>query len=157
MGDLNKVMLIGNLTKDPEAKALPSGQALSSFSVATNRVWKDKDGAKKEQAEFHNIVAFGKIAEIANQYLKKGAKVFLEGRLQTRSWDDQNGVKKYRTEMILENLSMLGGRTAGTGAAGAYAGGAATGSGPSRTSSQEDELPIIQADEEEINIEDIPF
>lgn len=149
MGDLNKVMLIGNLTKDPEAKTLPSGQALSSFSVATNRTWKDKDGSKKEQAEFHNIVSFGKIAEICNQYLKKGAKVFLEGRLQTRSWDDQNGVKKYRTEMILENLSMLGGRTGSSTST--------TGSGPLKPQSQEEELPIIQADEEEINIEDIPF
>jgi len=149
MGDLNKVMLIGNLTKDPEAKTLPSGQALSSFSIATNRTWKDKDGSKKEQAEFHNIVAFGKIAEICNQYLKKGAKVYTEGRLQTRSWDDQNGVKKYRTEIILENLSMLGSRTG--------SGSTATGSGPSKPGSQEEELPIIQADEEEINIEDIPF
>lgn len=147
MGDLNKVMLIGNLTKDPEAKTLPSGQSLSNFSLATNRTWKDKDGSKKEQAEFHNIIAWGKLAEICNQYLKKGAKVYIEGRLQTRSWDDQNGVKKYRTEIIAENLSMLGARSTST----------STGSGSSKPQSQDEELPIIQADEEEINIEDIPF
>jgi len=147
MGDLNKVMLIGNLTKDPEAKTLPSGQSLSNFSLATNRTWKDKDGSKKEQAEFHNIIAWGKLAEICNQYLKKGAKVYIEGRLQTRSWDDQNGVKKYRTEIIAENLSMLGARGTST----------STSSGPSKPQSQDEELPIIQADEEEINIEDIPF
>ncbi|MEZ7821404.1 MAG: single-stranded DNA-binding protein [Patescibacteria group bacterium] len=147
MGDLNKVMLIGNLTKDPEAKTLPSGQSLSNFSLATNRTWKDKDGSKKEQAEFHNIIAWGKLAEICNQYLKKGAKVYIEGRLQTRSWDDQNGVKKYRTEIIAENLSMLSSRGTST----------STGSGSSKPQSQDEELPIIQADEEEINIEDIPF
>jgi single-strand DNA-binding protein len=147
MGDLNKVMLIGNLTKDPEAKTLPSGQSLSNFSLATNRTWKDKDGSKKEQAEFHNIIAWGKLAEICNQYLKKGAKVYIEGRLQTRSWDDQNGVKKYRTEIIAENLSMLSSRGTST----------STGSGSSKPQSQDEELPIIQADEEEINIEDIPL
>ncbi len=148
MGDLNKVMLIGNLTKDPEAKTLPSGQSLSNFSLATNRTWKDKDGSKKEQAEFHNIIAWGKLAEICNQYLKKGSKVYIEGRLQTRSWDDQNGVKKYRTEIIAENLSMLSSRGASS----------TSDSGLSKQQqSTEDELPIIQADEEEINIEDIPF
>ncbi len=147
MGDLNKAMLIGNLTKDPEAKTLPSGQAVSSFSIATNRVWKDKDGAKKEQAEFHNIVAFGKVAEICNQYLKKGAKTYIEGRLQTRSWEDQNGVKKYRTEIIVENISMLGGRSSAGNSS----------SFDSSTKSSEEELPIIQADDEEIDIEDIPF
>ncbi len=147
MGDLNKVMLIGNLTKDPEARTLPSGQAVSSFSLATNRTWKDKDGAKKEQAEFHNIVAFGKLAEICNQYLKKGAKTYIEGRLQTSSWEDQNGVKKYRTEIIAENLSMLGGRSSGN----------SNSFDSSTKSSEEEELPIIQADDEEINIEDIPF
>lgn len=146
MGDLNKAMLIGNLTKDPEAKTLPSGQAVSSFSIATNRIWKDKDGSKKEQAEFHNIVAFGKIAEICNQYLKKGSKTFIEGRLQTRSWEDQNGVKKYRTEIIAENISMLGGRSS-----------SGTGSFDASAKTSEEELPIIQADDEEINIEDIPF
>ncbi len=150
MGDLNKVMLIGNITKDPEAKTLPSGQSLSNFSIATNRTWKDKDGSKKEQAEFHNIIAWGKLAEICNQYLKKGSKVYIEGRLQTRSWDDQNGVKKYRTEIIAENLSMLSSK-------GSYSGATTSGSGPSKPQTQEEELPIIQADEEEINIEDIPF
>lgn len=149
MGDLNKVMLIGNITKDPEAKTLPTGQSLSTFSVATNRTWKDKDGSKKEQAEFHNIIAWGKLAEICNQYCKKGMKVYIEGRLQTRSWDDQNGVKKYRTEIIAENLSMLSSKSS--------FGSQSSSGGTQAKSTQEEELPIIQADEEEINIEDIPF
>lgn len=149
--DLNKVMLIGNLTKDPEAKSLVSGQSLSSFSVATNRSWKDATGVKKEQAEFHNIVVWGKLADIANQYLKKGKKVYIEGRLQTRSWDDQNGVKKYRTEIVAENISMLDSKGSSSSQS----------SGPSQQAgkpeAQEEELPVIQADSEEINIEDIPF
>lgn len=148
--DLNKVMLIGNLTKDPEAKTLVNGQSLSSFSLATNRTWKDASGVKKEQAEFHNIVVWGKLAEISNQYLKKGKKIYLEGRLQTRSWDDQNGVKKYRTEIVAENFSMLDSRPSGGTS---YQ---QNGAAPAQQT-QEEELPVIQAESEEINIEDIPF
>lgn len=150
--DLNKVMLIGNLTKDPEAKTLVNGQSLSSFSLATNRTWKDASGVKKEQVEFHNISVWGKLAEVANQYLKKGKKIYLEGRLQTRSWDDQNGVKKYRTEIVAETFSMLDSRPSGGTSYQQNSSPA-----PQAQQSQEEELPVIQAESEEINIEDIPF
>lgn len=112
--DLNKVMLIGNLTRDPELRYTPNGQAVISFSLATNRRWTDKTtGEKKEQAEFHNIVAWGKLAETANQILKKGRKVYVEGRLQTRSWEDSEGGKKFRTEIIADNLIVLDRKTEG--------------------------------------------
>lgn len=100
---LNKVTIIGNITRDIELKALPSGQKVANFSVATNRVWKDKDDKKQEQAEFHNVVAFGKQAETIAQYMSKGSQILVEGRLQTRSWET-DGVKKYATEIILEQF-----------------------------------------------------
>ncbi len=100
---LNKVMIIGNLTRDPELKALPSGTNVANFSLATNRVWKDKDGNKQEEVEFHNIVVFGKQAETSAQYLKKGQSALVEGRLQTRSWE-ADGVKKYKTEIIADRV-----------------------------------------------------
>src|SRR5487761_2556327 len=102
---LNKVFLYGNLTRDPELKALPSGLQLASFGIATNRTCKDKNGAKQEATEFHNIVAFGRTAEVLAQYMKKGRPLFIEGRIQTRSWDDKDGGKKqYRTEIIVDNF-----------------------------------------------------
>ncbi|MEI8338202.1 MAG: single-stranded DNA-binding protein, partial [bacterium] len=101
---LNKALLIGNLTRDPEMKALPSGIQVASFSVATNRVWKDKDGKKQESVDFHNVVVFGRQAEIVGQYMKKGSSIFVEGRMQTRSWDAQDGTKKYRTELIADKI-----------------------------------------------------
>ena len=100
-------MIIGNMTRDPEVKTTPSGQTVANFSVATNLVWTDQSGQKQEKAEFHNIVAWRKLADICGQYLKKGGKVYVEGRLQTRSWDDQTGNKKYRTEIIADNVIML--------------------------------------------------
>jgi len=100
---INKAMVYGNLTRDPEMKALPSGQKVTSFSLATNRTWKDANGAKQEAVDYHNIVLFAKTAELAVQYLKKGSAVFIEGRIQTRSWDDAMG-KKYRTEIVGENM-----------------------------------------------------
>lgn len=106
--DLNKVMLIGNMTRDPELRYTPAGQAVASFSVATNRRWtNNQTGEQQEQAEFHNIVAWAKLAETANQLLTKGRKVYVEGRLQTRSWEGQDGVKKYRTEIVADNLIVL--------------------------------------------------
>ncbi|MFA5926255.1 MAG: single-stranded DNA-binding protein, partial [Parcubacteria group bacterium] len=106
--DLNKVMLIGNTTRDPELRSTPSGQSVASFGLATNRVWKDQtSGERKSAAEFHNIVAWGKLAEICGQYLRKGSKVYVEGRLQTRSWQGQDGNKRYSTEVIMENMIML--------------------------------------------------
>lgn len=102
---LNKAIIIGNLTRDPEMRALPSGIQVCSFSVATNSVWKDKEGNKKEAVEFHNVVVFGRQAETAGQYLKKGQSVLVEGRMQTRSWDDKTtGQKKYRTEIVADRV-----------------------------------------------------
>jgi len=104
--NLNKVFVLGNLTRDPIIKTLPSGQSVANFGVATNRVFYDKDKQKKEQAEFHNIVAFGRTAEIIQQYLKKGSMVLIEGRIQTRSWEDQSGNKRYMTEIITERMQL---------------------------------------------------
>ncbi len=104
---LNRVQLIGNLTRDPEMKQIPGGQTVTSFGVATNLSWTDKDGNKQDKAEFHNIVAWRKLAEICGQYLKKGSKVFVEGRLQTRDWEAEDGSKRYRTEIVADNMIML--------------------------------------------------
>jgi len=109
--NLNKIFVLGNLTADPISRALPSGQPVANFGLATNRIFYDKDRQKQQQAEFHNIVAFGRIAEIAQQYLKKGSMVLIEGRIQTRSWQDSSGNKRTRTEIITERLQ-LGPRTA---------------------------------------------
>ena len=108
--NLNKVMLIGNLTRDPETRPTPTGQTVTSFGLATNLVWNDPQGQKKEKVEFHNIVAWRRLAEICGQYLKKGSKVYIEGRLQTRGWADQNGKKHYRTELVANEMIMLGER-----------------------------------------------
>lgn len=107
MFSLNRAQIVGNLTRDPEMRYTPNGQAVCSFSVATNRRWKDKDGNQQEATEFHNIVAWGKLAEITSQYLKKGNKVYIEGRLQTRSWEGQDGGKRNRTEIVAENFIFL--------------------------------------------------
>lgn len=106
---VNKVILLGNLGRDPEVRTTASGQVVASLTLATSRHWKDKSGQKQEQTEWHNLVAWGKTAEICGQYLSKGSKVYIEGRLQTRSWDDKNsGEKKYRTEIVVDHLTMLG-------------------------------------------------
>ena len=116
---VNKVILVGNLGRDPEIRSLPSGQPVASFSVATSRRCKDRDGNRQEQTEWHNVVCFGKTAEIAGQYLTKGKQVFVEGRIQTRSWDDKtSGEKKYRTEIICDNFQMLGSAPGGGGRGG---------------------------------------
>lgn len=113
--NLNKVFVLGNLTRDPERRNLPSGQAVCNFGLATNRFYTDKDGQKQQVAEFHNIVAFGNLAEIASQYLKKGSLALIEGRLQTRNWQDQaSGITRYRTEIVAERLQ-LGPKSATTG------------------------------------------
>lgn len=127
---LNKVMLIGNLGRDPEVRSTTSGQPVANFTLATSRRWKDKNGQRQEQTEWHYVVVWGKQAEIAGQYLTKGKQIYLEGRLQTRSWDDrQSGEKKYRTEVVCDNFQMLG--TRGGGGGGPEADGAAPGGGPS--------------------------
>ena len=106
---LNKVLLIGNLGGDPEVRNTANGQAVANFSLATNRKWKDRGGNRQEQTEWHSIVAWGKQAEIAGQYLAKGSRVFVEGRLQTRSWEDKHtGAKRYKTEIVCDHFTMLG-------------------------------------------------
>lgn len=104
---MNRAQLIGNLTRDPELKQIPGGQTVATFSIATNFSWTDASGQKQEKVEFHNIVAWRKLAEICGQYLKKGSKVFIEGKLQTRDWEGEDGVKRYRTEIVADNMIML--------------------------------------------------
>lgn len=147
---LNKAILVGNLTRDPEVKSLPSGVQVASFSVATNRVWKDKNGVKQESVDFHNIVTFGRQADICRQYLKKGGSVLVEGRIQTRSWDDASGVKKYRTEIVAERIQ-LGPRRDGAGFSGPAS------NVPETQEESKKALDTIEYPEEEINPEDIPF
>jgi len=158
---LNKALIIGNLTRDPEMKALPSGMQVCSFSVATNRVWKDKNGAKQESSDFHNIVVFGRQAETAGQYLKKGQSVLIEGRIQTRSWDDKDGQKKYRTEIIADRVQFgpkAGGFTGGgSSSAGASSGGASASSAGQAPQNDAPPMDSIQYPEEQINPDDIPF
>lgn len=105
--NLNKIFILGRLTRDPEQRTMPNGRAISNFGMATNRIWTNQEsGEKQEQVEFHNVVAFGKLAEICNQYLTKGQLTLIEGRIQTRSWEDQGGNKRYRTEIVAENMQM---------------------------------------------------
>jgi len=104
--NLNKAIVCGRLTNAPENRTLPSGKTVSNFSVATNRIWVDEAGEKQEQAEFHNIVAFGKLAEICNKYLTKGQMILIEGRIQTRSWEGKDGNNRYRTEIVASNMQM---------------------------------------------------
>ena len=151
---LNKTFLFGNLTRDPEMKALPSGSKVTSFSLATNRVYKDANGAKQEQVEYHNIVVFGRQAETSAQYLKKGQGVLIEGRIQTRSWDDKTtGEKKYRTEIVADAVQFgpkSGGSTASEGFAGEHT--------PSvSTKAAASELDTIDYGDSNINVDDIPF
>ena len=108
--NLNKAMIIGNLTRDPEIRNTASGQMVASFSVATNLIWTDQSGQQQKKAEFHNIIAWRRLAEICSKYLKKGSKVYIEGRLQTTDWTGQDGVKRYRTEIVAENMIMLDNR-----------------------------------------------
>src|SRR3989338_8404978 len=112
MAGVNKVILIGNLGKDPEIRYTPQGAAVCNFSIATSRAWKDKDGNKKEETDWHNIVAFGKLAEICGEYLSKGRQIYIEGRIQTRAWDDKDGNKRYTTEIVANTVQFLGGANA---------------------------------------------
>ena len=154
---LNKAFIFGNLTRDPELRALPSGMNVCNFGVATNRVFKDRDGKKQEQTDFHNIVVFGRQADTVAQYLKKGSSVFVEGRMQTRSWDGKDGEKKYRTEIVADRVQF-----------GPRAGGAASGGG--HGGSRNDAPPPADEDmggagggagidypKDDINPDDIPF
>ena len=147
MNSLNQVQLIWNVTADPEIKQTPNGQTVANFSVATNREWKDSNGEKQSVAEFHNIVIWWKLAEIVEQYLTKWKKVYLQGRLSTRSWEGDDGVKRYKTEVVCDSMIMLNGWTAAA-------------------HDDEDDFPEEKPaakkkakprQEEEISIEDIPF
>ena len=145
--NLNKVFIIGNLTRDPELRSLPSGSSVASFGVATNRVWKNQQGEKQEDVQFHNIVVFGKQADTVAQYLKKGSSVLIEGRIQTRTWEAQDGSKKNKTEIVAERVQFGPRRTGGGGAA-----------GPAEEPAKKtEELETIQYPEEDINPEEIPF
>jgi single-strand DNA-binding protein len=104
--NLNKAFVLGNVTRDPEVRALPSGQQVTSFGIATNRFYTDKEGQKKQEAEFHNVVCFGKLADIASRYLNKGSLVLIEGRIKTRNWINSQGIKQYRTEIIAEGMQL---------------------------------------------------
>jgi single-strand DNA-binding protein len=155
---LNKVILIGNLTQDPELKSLPSGNSVTSFGLATNRTWSDQNGQKQESVEYHNVVAYGKQADIISQYLQKGSLMSIEGRLQTRSWDGQDGQKRYKTEIVIENFQM-GPRNAGSSTGSSRPAHHQTGqtSQPKTSPKQLEEIPTVSLDEEEINLEEIPF
>lgn len=146
--DLNRSTIIGRLTRDPEVRSTPTGKSVASVSVATGRVWTDSAGQKQKESEFHNVVMWGKLAEIAGQYLRKGAKVYIEGRLKTRDWTGQDGVKRYRTEIISDNMIMLDGpnRSAAPTAS-------MSGNNPPSYNNDEPSAVI----EEEIKVEDIPF
>lgn len=145
--NLNKAMIIGNLTRDPELRNTASGQSVVSFSVATNMVWTDQSGQQQKKTEFHNIIAWRKLAEICAKYLHKGSKVYLEGRLQTTDWTGQDGIKRYRTEIVLENMIMLdnkGGISGDTNRSGA-------------NNEAVIEIPEESLEDEEIRVENIPF
>jgi len=117
MASVNKVILVGNLGRDPESRYMPDGGAIVNVSIATTDTWKDKNGEKQEKTEWHRVVFFGKLAEIAGEYLKKGSQVYVEGRLQTRKWQDKEGQDKYTTEIIANAMQMLGSRQGMGGAA----------------------------------------
>lgn len=149
--NLNKVLLVGRLTADPELRTTPSGTHVVSFSIATNRNWTDKSGQRKEDTEFHNIVAWGRQADIVNQFLKKGSLILVEGRLQTRSWEGKDGQTRRTTEIIAERIQ-LGPRPSGQ----------SDGSIPGeennkKEDSKSDDMPVIDLDSEDIKPEDLPF
>ncbi|MCX6793416.1 MAG: single-stranded DNA-binding protein [Candidatus Falkowbacteria bacterium] len=165
--NLNKAMIIGNVTRDPEVRQTSSGASVATFSVATNFVWNDPSGSKQERVEFHNIVAWRKLAEICGQYLHKGSKVYVEGRLQTRDWVGKDGVKRFSTEIIAENLIMLDKAGTNGGQRPAYQ---AAGNGAANEQYSQkapDSEPVINYDEpmggfdasadDEIKVENIPF
>ncbi len=142
MYSLNKAMVIGNLTRDPEVRNTPNGQTVASFSVATNLVWNDQNGQQQSKTEFHNIIAWRKLGEICGQYLSKGIKVYIEGRLQTSEWTSPDGNKRQRTEIIADNMIILTPK----GSSG----------GPNNKSDEEISIPENNSDDE-IKVEDIPF
>lgn len=155
---LNKVFLIGNLTRDPELKALPNGSKVVAVGLATNRTWKDLNGAKQEATEYHNVVAFGKTAETIAQWCKKGGTLYVEGRIQTRTWDDKDGKKNYKTEILVETFQFgpkAGGATSGSPMQAPSMPSVSDGEAPQKSAAPD--LDTVEYPEEEINLEDIPF
>jgi single-strand DNA-binding protein len=138
---INKVILIGNLGKDPEVRYTGSGVAVATFTLATNESWRDADGNTQERTEWHNLVAWRKLAEVIGEYLKKGSKIYVEGRLQYRTYDDKNGVKRYVTEIVIDQMVMLDGRNRDAAGGGSDPGPVAPPAGPGPTSKDED-LPF---------------
>jgi len=147
--NINKALIAGRLTKDPTLRSTPNGNTVATFSVATSQTWKDKQGQKQEKATFHNIVFWGRIAEVCGQYLTKGQEVFIEGRIETRKYQDKQGYDRYVTEIIGENMQM-GAKPKG------YSQSSPTSPNPG-TPVKEEEIPTIQQDEDEVRIEDVPF
>ncbi|MEI7741685.1 MAG: single-stranded DNA-binding protein [bacterium] len=160
---LNKAMILGNLTRDPESKATPSGQNVCNFSVATSRSWIDKAGVKQEKVDYHNVVAWAKLADICSQYLAKGRKVYIEGRIETRDWVGQDGKKNYRTEIVADNMILLDRAPGGSAPqAGTARPAAAANSNSNQSAPAPEYLPDVppavqQPPTDEIRIEDIPF
>jgi len=160
---LNRVQLIGNLTRDPEIKQIPGGTTVATFGVATNFNWTDQSGAKQSKAEFHNVVAWRKLAEICGQFLRKGSKVFVEGRLQTRDWEAEDGTKRYRTEIVADNMIMLdrkGDFEGGSG--GSYAGASVDREPAGIKNSKTEDAPANEVAQEpapagDVSIDDLPF
>ncbi len=165
--NLNKAFILGNVTRDPESRAMPSGQLVVNFGIATNRFYTDQAGVKKQDAEFHNIVAFGKLADTISKYVTKGSLILIEGRIKTSSWQNSAGVKQYKTEIIAENLQ-LGPRPTGAGAG--MQNSRPANFAPQNNQPKVEEIPIIEENapfvsnqnsvpenSEEINVADIPF
>lgn len=149
---LNRAQIIGNVTRDPEVR-IAGAQKVATFGVATNFTWIDQNGQKKEKAEFHNVVAWRKLAEICEQYLKKGTKVYIEGRIQTRDWEGEDGVKRYRTEIVADNMIMLDKKNSLPGAAGSFEQREQRNIKKEETAASEEAI----SKEEEISIDDLPF
>jgi single-strand DNA-binding protein len=167
--DLNKAMIIGNLTRDPELRTTPNGQQVASFGVATNRQWKNQSGETQEQAEFHNVVVWGKLAEICNQYLAKGRRAYFEGRLQTQQWEGQDGAKRNRTEIVADDMILLDSRGGSGGGGGGGSADPAVNQAPAAPSEGESQDPDDQkkpdakpagggpGEGQETALDDIPF
>ena len=156
MFSLNRAQIIGNLTRDPETRYTTSGQSVTSFSIATNRSWQNSDGVKQDAVDYHDIVAWGKLGEIASQILKKGKPAYVEGRLQTRSWDAQDGSKRQKTEIVAENLIALGAKVERDDQSEAPVESLAEDEKP-KTGGKKTDKAGAEAQADEIDIDDIPF
>lgn len=153
MSDFNQAIILGNLTRDPELRTTPSGRSVATFTLATNRRWTNQDGQQQEETEFHNVVAWGRLAEICAQILYKGRKALICGRLRTRNWEGQDGIKRYTTEIIADQMSALGPSQAGTETESTTI----ENTKASKKSQTKTKEPVTVPQEDEINLDDIPF